>query len=161
MRHLFAYLLFVGVPFAGLLGVLRLGNGIAAPMAVHGSYAVAGMADGRAPCYAYLLTGAESTFTVAQSGRQLTVTLGPAANVTLTGTISGADVTLDGVLAFGTTPDSVLCARGDTIRAVARAHRDERVKRLDATLFTTSCAECAPITFRASRPRGYPGRRRS
>ena len=36
VRHLVAYLLFVGIPLAGLLGVLRLGQGIRAPQAVHG-----------------------------------------------------------------------------------------------------------------------------
>ena len=74
MRHLLAYLVFVGLPLAGLYGVLHVGQRIAAPMAIHGSYAVVPMAPSAFACYAYLLGGADSSVTVAQSGRQVVVT---------------------------------------------------------------------------------------
>jgi len=59
VRHLVAYLLFVGIPLAGLLGVLRLGQGIRAPQAVHGRYVVTHL-ESPGTCQAYLLSGDSS-----------------------------------------------------------------------------------------------------
>ena len=72
MRHLISYLLFVGIPLAGLLGVLRVGQRIPAPRAVHGAWAVQPMAASGRVCTRYLLSDADSTLTITQSGRQLT-----------------------------------------------------------------------------------------
>jgi hypothetical protein len=161
MRHLLAYLIFVGVPLAGLYGVLRVGQGVEAPMAIHGSYAVVPMAPSGFACYAYLLGGADSTVVVAQSGRQVIVTLGPEREVTLSGKLAGAHLTAEGVIPPGITPRHVACPGGDTIRMTLQAHRDEQVKRLDATLLVAGCPECQPIGFVAVRSRRHEGRRRS
>ena len=101
MRHVLAYLVFVGIPLAGLYGILRVGQGINAPMAIHGSYAIAPMAPSGFACYAYLLGGDDSTVTVAQSGRQVIVTLGPRGEVTLSGMLLGANLTAEGVIPLG------------------------------------------------------------
>lgn len=161
MRHLLAYLVFVGIPVAGLFGVLRVGQRIEAPMAIHGAYAVLPMAPSGFACYAYLLGGDDSTVTVTQSGRQVTVTLGPKGEVTLSGKLYGSDLAAEGVIAAGTTPRYVACPVGDTIRMTVQARREKRVKRLDASLLVAGCPECAPIGFVAVRPRQYEGRRRS
>jgi hypothetical protein len=161
MKHVLAYLVFVGIPLAGLFGILRVGQGIEAPMAIHGSYAVLPMAPSGFACYAYLLGGDDSTVTVTQSGRQVTVTLGPQGEVTLSGKLFGADLTAEGVIAAGTTPRYVACPVGDTLRMTVQAYREARVKRLDAKLFAAGCPECEPFGFQAVRPRHYEGRRRS
>ena len=161
MRHVLAYLVFVGIPLAGLYGILRVGQGIDAPMAIHGSYAIAPMAPSGFACYAYLLGGDDSTVTVAQSGRQVIVTLGPRGEVTLSGTLLGANLTAEGVIPPGTTPRHVACPGGDTIRMTLQARREGQVKRLDATLLVAGCPECQPIGFVAVRSRRYEGRRRS
>jgi hypothetical protein len=161
MRHLLAYLVFVGLPLGGLYAVLRVGQGIEAPMAIHGSYAVEPMAPSGFACYAYLLGGDDSTVTVAQSGRQVIVTLGPRGEVTLAGTLVGAHLTAEGAIPPGTTPRHVACPAGDTIRMTLEARRERRVKRLDASLLVAGCPECQPIGFVAVRSRRYEGRRRS
>jgi hypothetical protein len=161
MRHWLAYLVFVGIPLGGLFGVLHVGQGIEAPTAIHGAYAVLPMAPSGFVCYAYLLGSDDSTVTVTQSGRQVTVALGPKGEVTLSGKLFGAELTAEGVIAAGTTPRHVACPVGDTIRMTVLAHREARLKRLDARLFVAGCAECEPIGFVAVRPRHYEGRRRS
>ena len=130
-------------------------------MAIHGAYAVLPMAPSGFACYAYLLGGEDSTVTVTQSGRQVTVTLGPKGEVTLSGKLYGSDLAAEGVIAAGTTPRYVACPVGDTIRMTVQARREKRVKRLDASLLVAGCPECAPIGFVAVRPRQYEGRRRS
>ena len=161
MRHLLAYLVFVGVPLGGLYGVLRVGQGITAPMAIHGAYAVVPMAPSGFACYAYLLGGGDSTLAVAQSGRQVTITLGPRAEITLRGSLVGVNLTAQGVIRPGTTPRHLACPAGDTIRMTVEAHRESRVKRLDASLLVAGCPDCQPIGFVAVRSRMYEGRRRS
>jgi hypothetical protein len=161
MRHLLAYLVFVGIPLGGLLGILQVGQGIEAPMAIHGAYAVVPMAPSGFACYAYLLGGDDSTVIVAQSGRQVTVTLGPKGEVTLSGKLLGAYLTAEGVIPPETTPRYVACPGGDTIRMTVQAHREKQVKRLDARLLVAGCPECEPLGFVAVRPRRYEGRRRS
>ena len=161
MRHLLAYLGFVGIPLAGLYAVLHAGEKVEAPMAIHGSYAVTPMAPTGFACYAYLLGGADSTVAVAQSGRQVSVSLGPRGEVSLQGRLVGADLTAEGVIRPGTTPRHVACPAGDTIRLSLQARREGRVKRLDATLLVAGCPECLPIGFVAVRSRGYEGRRRT
>src|SRR5512134_1962581 len=161
MRHLLAYLVFVGLPLGGLYAVLRVGQRIDPPRAIHGSYAVAPMAPVGFACYAYLLGSEDSTVRVAQSGRQVIVTLGPKSEVTLRGTLQGAALTAEGVIQPGTTPRYLACPAGDTIRMTLQARREELVKRLDATLVVAGCPECPPVGFVAVRSRRYEGRRRA
>ena len=161
MRPLLSYILFIGLPLGGLLGVLRYGQRLGAPMAVHGAYAVQPMAPAGRACQTYLLRGSDSTMTVLQSGRQLTLRLGPASDVTLDGTLSGSDVSLTGVIQPGSTPRQSGCQVGDTIRLTGHVARGAEVKRLDALLSFSACTECTPVAFVAERPRRYEGRRRS
>ena len=161
MKILISYLLFVGIPLGGLLAVLRAGQGIHAPMAVHGAYAVQPMAPIGMACQAYLLNGGDSTVAIVQSGRQVTLRLGPTGDVTLNGTLSGETFWARGVIEPDATPRHVACPVGDTLRLTGRVSRLGRLKRLDATLMSVSCADCASVEFSATRPRQYAGRRRS
>lgn len=164
MRHVLAYLLVVGGPLLGLLGVLRVGQGIRAPMAVHGAY-VLQVADSASlrpqPCLRYLLSGTDSTLHIAQSGAQLVGTLGPEKNVALRGALDGDSLRLTGAIDAASVPDSVACAAGDSLYLAAHASRNETVKRMDGTVATGACAACRAIGISAERPRGYAGRRRS
>lgn len=159
MRHLLSYLLFVGIPLAGLLGVLRAGQGTKAPRAVHGAWAVQPMAASGRVCTRYLLMDGDSTLTITQSGRHLSATLGPERDVTLEGRLTGAELILEGVIHAGDTPRWVGCTSGDSLRLEARMSTDGRLRRLEARLRSSSCAECGPVGFAAARPHRYQGRR--
>ena len=160
MRHLISYLLFVGIPLAGLLGVLRVGQRIPAPRAVHGAWAVQPMAASGRVCTRYLLSDADSTLTITQSGRQLTGALGPGAEVGLKGSLTGDEISLEGVIEPGTTPRHVACTEGDTLRLTGRVSATREHRQLEARLWTSACADCGAVEFRAARPREYHGRRR-
>ena len=149
MRHLLAYLLFVGLPLAGLLGVLRLGQGIRAPQAVHGQYAVTRLEAADA-CGSFLLSG-DSTLTLAQSGRQVTAALGPGGTVALRGALSGSELTLAGVLPPGAAPRQAACPVGDTLRLIGLARPAPDHGQLDATLRFAHCRDCLPTDFSAKR----------
>jgi hypothetical protein len=154
MRHIVAYLLFVGGPLLGLLGVLRVGRGIDAPMAVHGTYAVVPHDSSLPGCYRYLLAANDSTLRLRQSGAQLTATLGPEQEVVLRGALTGEHVRLGGVIE-AVAADSVSCREGDALRVTARVIRDARSTRLDGELEASGCTECGPMRITGTRPRGH------
>lgn len=156
-----AYVLVVGGPLLGLLGVLRLGQGIRAPMAVHGAWVFQVADPGASPprCVRYLLSEGDSALRITQSGAQLAATLGPEQNVALRGALTGDSVRLTGTIDAKLVPDSVVCAGGDSVVLVGRASRGSDRKRLEGAV--TGCAACAGVPFAAERPRGNAGRRRS
>jgi hypothetical protein len=147
VRHLLAYLVFVGIPFAGLMGVLRLGQGIRAPQAVHGRYAVTNLASA-GTCQAYLLSG-DSSLTMTQSGRQVTATLGRSGAITLRGSVDGSTLTLAGVVPV--LPARAGCPAGDTVRLVGQARRAPDHGHLDGSLAFLRCADCSTTEFHAVR----------
>jgi hypothetical protein len=147
VRHLLAYLVFVGIPFAGLMGVLRLGQGIRAPQAVHGRYAVTHL-ESAGTCQAYLLSG-DSSLTMTQSGREVTASLGRAGAITLRGRVDGSTLTLAGVVPV--LPALAACPVGDTVRLVGQARRAPDHGHLDGTLAFVRCADCAATEFHAVR----------
>lgn len=161
MRHLLSYLLFVGIPLVGLLGVLRVGQGIEAPRAVHGTWEVQPMAPSGRVCTRYLLSDADSTLRISQSGRELTAALDPRAEVSLRGALTGNQLALEGVIPPDATPRHVACTGGDTLRLTARISAAGGTRQLEARLWSSACADCGAVSFTASRPRDYPGRRRA
>ena len=157
MRHVVAYLLVVGGPLLGLLGVLRIGQHLPAPMAVHGAYTFGirdSSAAGSQPCLLYLLSGSDSTLHITQSGAQLAATLGPEGNVGLRGALAGDRVMLTGTIDAAMTPDSVPCAPGDSVRLAGVVSSDPSLKRLHGTVSAGTCASCGGIEVSARRPRG-------
>jgi hypothetical protein len=148
VRHLFAYLVFVGLPFAGLMGVLRVGQTIRAPQAVHGRYVVTHL-ESAGTCQAFLLSG-DSSLMMTQSGRQVTAMLGRAETVTLRGRVEGSTLTLSGVMPAGL-PARAACPANDTVRLVGQARRAPDHGHLDGTLAFLRCADCATTGFHAVR----------
>jgi hypothetical protein len=161
MRQVFSYLLFVGVPLAGLLGVLRLGQGLEAPLAVHGAWAVQPMPAISRVCTRYLLSDADSTLAISQSGSELTATLGPGGEVALRGELSRDEVALEGVIQPGATPRYVACSVGDTVRLVGRVSTAGQFRQLEADIWFSECTDCGAIEFTAARPNAYHKRRRA
>jgi hypothetical protein len=155
MRSLFSYLLFVGVPLAGLLGVLRLGQGLEAPLAVHGAWAVQPMPALGRVCTRYLLSQSDSSLTISQSGRELTAALGARREVALRGALEGNAFALEGVIQPGATPRHVACTVGDTVRLEGRVSSAAPLRELEARLWFSACGDCGPTEFRVARPNAY------
>ena len=153
MRHVLAYLFLVVLPLTGLLVVLRQGDRIEAPIAVHGAYAVRDVPADAPACVGHLLASSDSSLLIVQSGPRVTVKFGRAANVTLDGTLSRDTLTASGVLPPAAAPDSVSCVPGSVIAIHAIVRRDDQTKRLEGRVDDTP--------FTATRAVGYTGRRRS
>jgi hypothetical protein len=147
IKHLVQYLALVGLPFLGLLGVLRVGRDMTAPMAVHGPYLVATTGGTGGSCLKALL--ADSSLAVSQSGERIQVRLGQRA-VRLDGQLTGNALRAEGEL-----PATTACPSGEPIRLEGLASRVEGQVRLDLQL-RAECAACGSLTVQASRARRDP-----
>jgi hypothetical protein len=148
IKHLVLYLTLVGLPFLGLLGILRIGRDMSAPMAVHGAYTVAAVGGRGGSCLRGLL--ADSALAITQSGERIEVRLGAGA-VRMDGQLRG-----DRLTATGELPATDACPAGEPIRFEGLAARVGRGMRLDAHL-RAECTACGSLTVEASRPPWAPG----
>jgi hypothetical protein len=117
-----AYLLLVGVPVLGLLGILEAGRGIRAPLSVGGEWAVE--AEGGPP--------RQLAWTISQSGPQATITLHD-------GTGTKLDARIDGATLTAGSPGGAVAAR---IAGRVEGRRMEGEITLPG---------CAPVAFHAVR----------
>ena len=147
VKHVVQYLMLVGLPFLGLLGVLRFGRDMTAPMAVHGTYLVTTTGGTGGPCLRELL--GDSSLAVTQSGARIQVRLGQRA-VRLDGQLSGNRLRAEGGL-----PTTTTCPSGERIRFEGIATRVAGQVRLDLQL-RAECAACGSLTVEAAQPRAKP-----
>jgi hypothetical protein len=139
VKHLIQYLALVGAPALGLLGVLRLGRDLTAPMAVHGTYPLAATGGSAGPCLRQLVS--DSTLAIAQSGERIEVRL--ARGAVLHGVLDGTRIT-----ARGTLPAGGECPADEPVRFEAATIRAGREVRLEAQL-RAECAACGSLALRA------------
>jgi hypothetical protein len=121
-----AYLLLVGVPVLGLLGILEAGRGISAPLSIGGDWAIE--LDPAARCANSPAGLRQPALSISQSGTQALITLNDGHATTLDATVQGA------TLAAG------------SLTAAISGKPGERV--LEGTM---NFDGCAPVTFRAVR----------
>jgi len=145
-----AYLLLVGAPLLGLLGILRSGQRLAAPASVGGAWNLEGqfstLTD--AACRELISDIGRPFFTISQSGSRLTFTLNNPQQTTLPGTIRQSTVTMGESFANGS---SLGCAHPQAIHFQAGLSEQGIQRALAGTLTMAGCAQCAPVPFRAVR----------
>ena len=140
------YLTFVGLPLLALLVVLRIGEGLTAPHAVHGVYVAAFDSTSENSCWAELLPQ-PSDIVVHQSGTRLDVEIG---DLILVGAIRR-----DSLAASSRRNSTILRAAGcltvDSLTLHAVLAREGTAKQLTGRLVFVGCQNCAPAIFRATR----------
>jgi hypothetical protein len=140
MKSLLLYLLLVGLPVAGVLGILHAGRGLQAPPAIGGAWRTD--ASGQGPAAEIVL---------AQSGEHVEVAV--AGGPRLRGRVRG-----DSVVAYARTEPSPSLADCDPRRALAfRARVDRSAAPHRMTGMVEFDERCLPVAFSAVR---VPTRRR-
>ena len=151
------YVLFVGVPLLALVGILRAGNHLHAPVALHGDWSVQadfGPWQG-VPCGALLINSQPLQLRIDQSGSDLTLTLNDPAKTALPGTIDGFSLSTTlstgrGGTAPAPRPDAG-CLGSQSLRIQAAVNQHEKQRSLAGTFRLDGCASCPPIAFSATR----------
>ena len=163
-----AYILLVGLPILILLGILRLGRTLAAPVSVNGNWKVeAATTPADAHCQSPASFSSNASFVISQSGRLLRVALSGSKS---TGVVASGTVA-SGMIAAGTIADGSI--EGKTVKVSIPAARQNSVdpkcgsdqgltltatvdptsepRALNGILSVDGCADCQPISFRAVR----------
>jgi hypothetical protein len=150
-NFILAYVLLVGLPIAGLVGVLKSGRKLTAPVSVDGLWHLQIDPDRLAslPCGKALADSPETALAISQSGKNFTLTLANGPKSTATGVIEGTAVNAS----IAPAPDwSAQAGCGDqrlTLVATVDAKADPRT--LAGQLSVSHCPSCSAIEFHATR----------
>ena len=144
-RFVVAYILLVGLPLAGLAGVLRTGRHLTAPISIDGTWKL-DIAAGHAttPCDQAIASLLSSNLIVSQSGRSLELTLGGGNKIEFPGQLDGAKV------AASLAPISG-CSDDQPVTLVASVDANSEPRSLAGTLSVENCTSCARQEFHAVR----------
>jgi hypothetical protein len=154
MKHssrnfLFAYLVLVALPVFGLVGILRHGRNMTAPVAVGGIWKLQVDAARLSsfPCGS-LLSVANLAFTISQSGKRFTLNFANSPLASSSGTVEATTIQAD-ILPTTTGKDSG-CS-GHALSLNAKINGASTPPSLTGTLQASDCASCSPVEFNAVR----------
>jgi hypothetical protein len=158
-NFILAYVLLVGLPIAGLVGVLKSGRTLTPPISVDGLWYLQIDPERLAslPCGKALADSPETVLAISQSGKNFTLSLTNGPKSTASGMIEGAAVKAS----IAPAPDwSAQAGCGDqelTMTATVDAKADPRT--LAGQLSVNHCPSCSAIEFHATRqnPQGRRG----
>jgi hypothetical protein len=143
MKTIAIYVLLVGAPLLGLLGILRAGERIVPPHHVGGEWELdpAFAAALRAACPDVVFPAAGPALDVSQSGTRAVLTLNDTAGAVL-------DARLDGVALSAASDRASPACGGRGLRLAATLRPDPRAPELRGT---ATVPGSAPVPFRAAR----------
>jgi hypothetical protein len=152
-RFIVAYILLVGLPLAGLAGVLRAGRHLKAPIAIDGTWKIETTAKVAAtqPCDQAIASLLTSSLVVSQSGQTLELTLNGVSRTTVAGELDGSNLKASIGSRTG-------CPADQPVTLVASVDPKTEPKSLTGSFSVANCASCSPLEFRAARqPRAPSG----
>jgi hypothetical protein len=148
-----AYLLLVGLPALGLLGVLRAGQRLTPPISVGGAWNLDAdySAMGSVPCAQLLGSIKQPFFTISQSGTSLVFNLNDTGRSTFPGDILGSAMTM-GTGGFSTSSNPhAECGDPQAIHLEGAISSEGDQRIFAGSLGIRDCAQCTPVSFRAVR----------
>ena len=149
-NFIIAYILLVGIPVLGLVGVLKSGRALAAPISVDGIWKLETNSSPAAalPCSNRLASITNGTVAISQSGKSLVFTLNHGSKATSLGAIEG--ITVKASFASGTSNEAG-CDGNRTLTLTATLDPNSEPRTMNGTLSVDGCNSCTPVDFRASR----------
>jgi hypothetical protein len=147
-NFIIAYILLVGLPLAGLVGILRSGRSLHAPISIDGNWKIEADTSrlGSAPCSQALSSLADSPLVISQSGKTFVLAFNNGPKTTASGFLEGknltAPVTLESARGSG-------CMAAQPLTLVATVDPQSEPKSLSGSLSVNDCPSCAALEFRA------------
>lgn len=144
-RFIVAYILLVGAPLAALVGVLKVGRNLSAPVSIDGVWKVQVDTTNSAPdpCGQAASSLLDSPIVVSQSGRSLEITFKGASNAAVPGELDGT--------AIKTSLRTSECTNDQFVNLVAFVDPKSVPRTLTGSLAVANCASCSPLQFHAVR----------
>jgi hypothetical protein len=143
-----AYALLVALPVAGLLGVLKYGRTLQAPLSVDGVWKLQSDASrfSTLPCGKPFAAAEDLAINISQSGRGFTLDFANRLKTKTSGVIEGNTLTASLSLSTATG-----CA-GQVLQLTADVDPKAEPRTLAGVISVADCPTCIPIEFRAFRP---------
>ena len=153
MKSVLLYLVLVGTPFLGLLGILQIGEKLEAPVSVGGSWAVESTTAQalERSCAPLEAPGDRLELTISQSGRYVQLRLNDAAKTSMTGRLHARTLTARRVLASGAHARNDCGATTEAELQLEVHHRSGGADRLSGSWRVPGCDACPTQSFRAVR----------
>ena len=144
-----AYVLLVGLPVVGLVGVLKRGRSITAPISIDGTWTLqadpgrlAALACGKSPALSDL------AMAISQSGGSLTLSLGNGTKSPASGVLVGRTLKASILPSWS---DDAQCGPGHELSLLASVDPASNPRSLSGTISLSDCTACQPVEFRALR----------
>jgi hypothetical protein len=151
-RFAVSYVFLVFLPVIGLLGVLRQGRSLKAPMSVDGRWKLqfdpAQLAA--LPCGKALASVEDPVLAISQSGERFTLTTSGGLATSSSGAIQGATLNASLQPPESTANDSG-CDADRSLTLSAKLDPTANPKSLAGMLTSRDCTACAPVPFKAVR----------
>jgi hypothetical protein len=151
-NFIIAYALLVGLPILGLVGILKSGRVLAAPISVDGVWKL--QTDpvrlAALPCGRALASSPETALAISQSGRNFTLTLSDGPKSAASGVLDGTSLKAS-LVPSAPWSEEAGCGSGREISLVATVDPRANPRSLEGTLSVSRCLSCAPVDFRAVR----------
>ncbi len=146
-----AYACLVGIPLLGLIGIVRAGRRLVAPLSVGGNWNIeadfALWAD--KPCGDLLAGARQPALSISQSGDRLVIALNNRQATELIGTIRATFLRAGSEDPPASGIDN--CSAAQPIGVTATVKNQGEQRTLTGTLRLNTCEACPPVAFRAVR----------
>lgn len=155
-RLVIFYVLLVGIPLLGVVGVLGAGGSLTAPISVAGSWDIQidpSIAQAQS-CVARLGFTHPTILDISQSGRYLTLTVNSQPKVGLQGTLQGKTVA-----ANLTSPREASCSGAAGLSLAAEIDDKAVPRTMSGVLSFDGCPSCESANFQAVRQELPTGKR--
>jgi hypothetical protein len=150
-NFVFAYAFLVILPLAGLVGILRGGHNLKAPVSIDGvwnlhadSTQLASLACGK-----LLATIPDKAMSISQSGKSFALSFPGAPQLAGSGTLAGT--ILQAYLASPDQTSGNNCSSAQAVSLTATVNKTQNPSTLTGTLSVANCPSCAPVNFQAER----------
>ena len=140
----------VALPVLGLVGVLRSGRDLVAPISVGGTWKIQADSTRLAalPCGAPLANGQDSGFTISQSGKNFTMNFTNSLMYVSSGEIQELSVKAT-ILPSAAWAKTAGCGNGRVLSMTATLDPKASPRRLAGFLSVNDCPACVPAEFQA------------
>jgi hypothetical protein len=150
-----AYVLLVGLPLLGLLGILKVGRTLTAPRSLAGLWRIEKINRASSlPCANAAVAAKDAWVRVSQSGKQLVFTLEALPRMSALGVLEGQTVRAS--LQPSVLDVSATCAEGRSLTLTATVGSDRESDILAGAVSVDGCASCEAMEFRAIRQSTSP-----
>lgn len=152
MRLVIAYLILVGLPVLGVIGVLRVGGTLRPPLSVAGSWRVEQVGQAKGPCAdeAPLDHSEPLVLSISQSGSHLSLSFNNKSKARLEGEIQSTSLNANSQNGSGVSNPSER-ETANIIGLQASINQQTEPARLHGTLSFSKCPTEPGVTFLATR----------